>query len=190
MKSILTICVVVLMLAIGQVANAIVTIEFDEVILPTLTPLDGTTHYDAYGISFTDTTYYAVDSRFPPAGSDHYGITTTTGPDNILTVVFATPAASLTADWLTIIGNSIYATAYDSRGGVLGSDSATGLSGTSHGTFTFSGIGSIAKISFHNGTGMIGIGKLSFTPIPAPGAILLGSIGVGLVGWLRRRRTL
>ena len=66
-------------------------------------------------------------------------------------------------------------------------NTTTGVNATS-----ISGMGPVGHIYFNSVAdgGGADMDNLSFQPIPAPGAILLGSIGVGVVNWLRRRRTL
>lgn len=83
-------------------------------------------------------------------------------------------------------GGNYWGTFTDTVGGETWT--STTFSGKPGKTLVITATGS--KWSGFDMYGQLGIDSISATPIPAPGAVLLGSIGAGLVGWLRRRRSL
>ena len=200
MKKLVAICMLLVLMSTGA-ANAAFTLTFDE--LPTQ-PVDGLSYmgitfgFKVGGSPSTDATYNGIGPGTLTYLQDPTLEGTTAG---ILTLDFATPTDQLQFGAAL---NSYYAATpgyvvrlYDPSYLLIGvySGNTSPLVLWSEGQFTYSGTPvSRAAIGFNEqAASRFAVDNLTVNPvsaIPAPGAVLLGSIGLGLVNWLRRRRTL
>ncbi len=197
MKKLVTICILLVLMSTGA-ANAAFTLTFDE--LPTQ-PVDGLSYmgvtfgFKVGGSPSTDAVYNGIGPGTLTYLQDPTLEGTTAG---ILTLDFATPTDQLQ---FGVALNSYYAATtayvvklYDPSYALIGvySGNTSPLVLWSEGQFTYSGTPvRRAAIGFNEqASSRFALDNLTINPVPAPGAVLLGSIGLGLVNWLRRRRTL
>ena len=210
MKKLITICVVAgLMFAVGTpVANGSISYGTPS---PILSPTFGTlvnfddkatgtqvlwNDYVSVGVaSITEITGAgALFARYPSSQSPPNYVGTgsydnggaTGGWDGTIQIDLALPASMVGIGIANNSGGPEFLSVYDSTGYLLESHQVA--AGTNVYAVITRGAYDISRLVI---TGdYFAIDDLQFNVIPAPGAILLGSIGVGLVGWLKRRRTI
>ena len=211
MKKLVTICVVAgLMFAIGTpVANGSISYGTPN---PSLSPTFGTlvnfddkapgtqvlwNDYVSVGVaSITEITGAGIlFARYPSSSQSQPSFVGTGSYDNggapggwdgTIRIDLALPASMVGIGIMNSLGGPEFVRAYDSTGSLL--ESCQVAAGSNVYPVITRGSYDISRLVI---TGdFFGIDDLQFNAIPAPGAILLGSIGVGLVGWLRRRRTI
>jgi len=212
MKKLITICVTAgLMFAVGTpVANGSITYGTPS---PTLSPTFGTlvdfddkatgtqvlwNDYVSVGVaSVTELTgagqFFARYSgtQSPPnyvgtSSAYEIGGPSSGGWDGTIRIDLALPASMVGIGIANSMGGLETLSVYDSGGSLL--EQHTVATGSNVYAVITRGTYDISRLEISGD--FFAIDDLQFNAIPAPGAILLGSIGVGLVGWLRRRRAL
>ncbi|HEY7090908.1 MAG TPA: hypothetical protein VH518_22620 [Tepidisphaeraceae bacterium] len=150
-----------------------ITVEFSEAAVANGTNLVGSNAFAAEGLHFTGSATYILDPALIGAGTDNAGITTGLNP-NFMGVTFDGGATSVTFAGVTL-NTEFVATAFDSSNNVLDTFSAPSVPGLNYLTHTFSGVGDIARVEFHDNAQFIAVGRIEYTVVPEP--TMLGTLG-------------
>ena len=148
-----------------------------------------------YGSTVTTNGVFAAKN---PVFNPTMFISTYVGYGGAFEISFDVPVDSASFDWFVFeatAGADFKYMAYDQDGNLVDwfTQYCGSNSGGESGLLEYST--PVARLWFSNeGFHDVGIDNLKVgggtAPIPAPGAILLGTVGVSIVGWLRRRRVL
>jgi hypothetical protein len=196
MKKILMICAIII--GVAGLASAAPTIVIDFESLADLDIVDD--QFLALGADFGGTASIlragaSLTSVFPPKSGSNVIFDDPQLGSGIIRVDAVGLPWAMAGGFVT--GNTdVTMTAYASDGSVLGSASTGGANFVGAPTALLPNIflsvtaNGIAYVEFSDSGNNYVVDDFTLQAIPAPGAILLGSIGVGLVGWLRRRRAL
>lgn len=197
MKKFLSLCILASLISAGT-ANAAATLTFDE--LP---------HQSVDGLSYKGVTF-GFSIAGSPSNNAYYnaigpgtltyvqGSSLEGNAKGILTLDFAAPTNKLefgiALNTRRPVFHAYKVELFDKSLTSLGVSKydTNPLIYWSEGKFSYNGTAiSRAVVDFNQCYARrFAMDNLAINPIPAPGAILLGSLGAGCVGWLRRRRTL
>ena len=197
MKKFLAICVLATLMSTGT-TQAASTLTFEE--LP-YQSVDGLS-YEGITFGFTIGGNPSTDAYYNALGPGALTYVQDSvlegNAQGILTLDFALPTNLLefgvALDTRRPVAGAYTVELFDKSLGSIGiiSENTNPLVYWSEGSFAYSGTPvSRAVINFNEQYSQrFAVDNLNTNTVPAPGAILLGGIGAGLVGWLRRRRTL
>jgi hypothetical protein len=182
MNKALALAVAAALAGFSGIANASTTISFNNTECPSCTNQASITNqWSSYGLTVNNA-YWYTDSRDT---FDGMGLSIGYG-GNTSSINFNQVSNGITIDYWTISGNSTTYEALDASNNVLGTFNVTASNGDALGTYTFSG--PVKELVWIGNSGYGQVSTLTINPVPEPGEYALMAAGLGLVGFMVKRK--